>query len=297
MASSIRRAGANVLRTIARTLDPSALTGKIDLFGKSVPTLNGQPQMFVRSSDFARQISGTECNIWDRPLNPSAYDDEFDSTTLDPAWTPTATPVTAWIQGGINPFANPTDIHYELHTDRRPSWLIVQPPTVTNAQLRKPFSFAGAFFAYARFSYNVRYASTANSDAAAFIQISSNPYDTNNRVYVKLGPDGTNTVVARFYRVQGGAGTLIGSTRNMFAGTSGLQSIETVGIQYIPSSNRFDGWAFGASGSGLWLGTTTLSIVPSTVSLEFGANAATGPGTMLSGVDFIRFVSGSTFLP
>lgn len=296
MTSYARRAGANILRTIAQVLDPAAETGRALMYGKSTPVLNGQPQLFVRSPDFPRQISGVEANAWDRPLSPSIYDDEFESTVLSGSWTQIG--AGGWAQGNIDPYAGFVNgaARYELHTQRRPSWIMAQPPNDgTGYELRKVIAPAGDFFTYFRGSFNVRITATQNSESAVFLQLSTNPWDNNNRVYIKIGPDGANLNSVRFYRVQAGVGTLIGGTAQEFSTTTGMQPIDMGGI--TRRGNNFDGWAFTANGNAIWLGTTALAIAPGMASLQFVTTMNTVPGNKIGGVDFFRYRDGRTYLP
>jgi len=296
MTSIARRAGAKLLQTIAGVLDPAAEADRALLYAKRV---GDAPQFFIRSPDFPRQISGNGCNFWDKPLVPSAYDDEFDSTTLSPSWTRFSSTGAGWSQGGINPYASFTsgDARYELHTQRRPSWLMVQPPNDGGfVSLRKTIAPAGDFFAWIRASINLRASTTAVSESALQLQISTNPFDANNRVYVKMGPDtATNTNFVRFYRVQGGSSLQISNTANEYAPPNGMQPIEAIGITRRGTS--FDAWAFGGSGTSIWLGTTTLAITPGTIAIDFITTEDTSPGNRICGVDFFRYRDGGTWLP
>lgn len=292
MTSQARRAGASLLRTIAQVIDPGGESERSLLYAKDV---QGTPQFFARDPNFTHQISGIECNLWDKPLNPSVYDDEFDSTTLDPAWTPSA----GWVQGGIDPYASFAggDIRYELHTERRPSWLMVQRPTGVGATLTKSFNFAGDFFVYTRVALSLRSSGTgATAEDQLLMSISADPFDTNNRINIQLGCiSGSNNFAAQFYRTTGGANTFIGNTANDFSGSLGMPAIEALGI--TRRGQNYDGWAFGASGHALWLGTTTHTFTPGAVLLNFLNTTDTNPGNRILGVDFIRFREGSAWLP
>lgn len=282
-----------MLRTIAQAIDPGAENDRSLLYSKNV---GGTPQFFARSPDFPRQVSGIECNVWDRPIVPSQYDDEFDSTALDPAWSQIG--AGGWSAGGIDPYSGFVGgaARYELHTDRRPSWIMVQPPNDgTGYELRKTIAPAGDFFIYARASFDIRSNLTQNSESAVFLQISTDPWDNNNRVYIKLGPDGANRNPAGFYRVVGGVLTQLSTTAQEYSGSTGMQGITTIGI--TRRANTFDGWVFGASGQGIWMGSTVVAIAPGMVSLQFVTTMNTTPGNKICGVDFFRYRDGKEWLP
>lgn len=294
MTSQARRAGAEFLRTIAQALDPGGESERSLLYAKDV---QGTPQFFAKDPNFAHQVSGTECNFWSRPLTASAYDDEFDSIILDPSWTQGGT----WsaVEGGLDPYAGfslPDGAEWALHTNYRQSWLAVQPPSDETSTLDKAINFAGDFFVYARFSTTLRSAAISDNEASCYLALSSDPWDANNQVYVKIGPSGATNNSARFARVVGGVFTQIGITSNMFSVSTGLQAIEAVGI--TRRGTTFDGWAFGASGGSIWLGSTIVAAVAATrAQLGFQTTVTTNPGNKIVAVDFIRFREGSTWLP
>lgn len=298
MASAVRRAGAEILRTIARSLDPAAETDKVQLYSKNIGTV---AQMFARSPDFPRQISGAECNqIWDRPLTPHAFDDEFESTVLDPAWS-TASSAVAWNQGGVDPFVTPATVRYELHTDRRQSWLMMQPPSgagTTNCILTKNIAFAGDYFMWARGSTNMRVTGTVNNDAGLVVGLSTSPYDGNNRLYITFETNNLDPFV-QFVRAVGGVFTTIARTNNIFATGMGLQGIEGFGIQKrtVGGTPTYDGWAFGSSGYALWLGSTTFTPAIGTAFIQTFNVSGAAPGDMITGLDFVRFTESAVFLP
>jgi len=284
MATSIRRAGAHILRSLARALDPAAANDEIQLYAKSV---GGTPQLFVRSPDFARQVSGIECSIWDKPLVPHPLDDEFESTTLDPAWTISGPAV----QGGIDPFTNPaSDQPYELHTQRRPSWLMVQPTASIIFSKNISSISNGNYFVYARFSLGMRYTSPANNEATVQLDIGAPTYDLNNRISLYFNESDAGTYQAEFLMVTAGATVAAGRTRSTVNVNSGMPAIEAVGIQ--KRSNTYDAWAFTGAGTALWLGQISTSMTANTVHLRFGNVSNGAPAYLIHGCDFVRFKEG-----
>jgi hypothetical protein len=287
VASFIRRAGAEVLRTIARTLDPAAEAARIQLYSKAVGTV---PQMFAREIDSPHQISGIESSLWDRPLVPHALDDEFESTVLSPSWTVSgAVPA----QGGIDPFASAID-RYELHTDRRPSWLMIQ---TGGTQFSKDItSLPANFFVYARASFSQRVASVPNNEATVQLDIGPNPYDLNNRVSMYMNESDASTIQAEYLTVNAGAVTSINVSRDMFVTRSQLQSIEAVGIQKI--GNTYHGWVFGGNGASIYMGSAGFAgLAVQFATIRFVSGGVTAPGYVIMGIDFMRFKEGALFLP
>lgn len=287
--SWFRRTGQKIARIIKIAADPGAEVSRVIGYGKDV---GGVPQFFARSPDFPRQVSGTECNIFDKPLTPHALDDEFDSTVLDPSWTWRA-PVP--VAGGINPYGNPGQV-YELHTDRRPSWLMMQTDATNMALSKDITSLPADYFVWMRGS--ISYRSTANplnNDATLTLNLSTTPIDFNNRVAIYLNESDAGSIQAEFLTVIGGVSTSIGETRDLYLAQALMQPVEAVGIQKI--GNNYFGWVFGRGGTAVYMGTANTAI-PVTSATIHTINASTAaPGTMITGVDFIRFKESSTFLP
>jgi hypothetical protein len=294
MTSYARRAGAKLLRTVAQALSPAAEAARALTFAKDV---GDAPQLFVRSPDGTRQISGLEANLWERPVSPSIYDDEFDTTTLDPAWTATGT----WTPGGINPYENfaAGDTRYALHTDYRPSWLMVQKPSgIGNATISKVIAPAGDFFIYARCSLTTRASATVGNEDAVLLTITNNPSTPAERVNISLTvPVPSNLWTVQFYRTNAGVNTQISASMNDYSTAMGMSAVEAIGL--TRRGNIYDGWVFGSSGHALWMGATPAmtAITPALVELTFVNTVGTNPGNRLVGVDFFRYRDGSTFLP
>lgn len=293
MTSYIRRAGQELTRLIARATNPNAETDIVTGYAKPIgpaSALSRPAQLFARSPDYPRQVSGTECNIFSRPLEPHAYDDEFESTTLDPAWTAVA----PLVPGNLDPYSTLGNQLYQLHTDRRASWIMVQ--GLGGVTISKQIAFAGDFFVWMRGSFNARTAlSPVNNDAGVRLDLSTDPRDTNNLVAMSINEQDAGTIQAEFSTVVGGAITVVGNTANMFSGTAGLQAIEAVGIQKIGTT--YHGWAFGRGGHGIWLGSTVFAPAIGTCGLVFPGVSTAAPGVMIQGADFVRFKESSTWLP
>lgn len=283
--SLFRRAGQEITRLIASAAAPAAEAARVLGFTKDV---SGTPQFWARSPDFARQVSGVECNIFDRPLVPHALDDEFESTVLNAAWTPAG----GLVAGAINPYAAPASAIYQLHTNRRPSWIMLQ----SGGALIKPMTIVGNFFVWVRASFNARVATApVNNDAGVRLDISTNPYDVNNIVSISLNEQDAGTVQAEFSETEGGVFTVIGNTRNMFSGVDGAQPIEAVGIQKI--GGNYHGWCFSRCGSALYMGVTAFAPAIGTCALSTASASVAAPGPMIVGYDFIRFKEGALYLP
>jgi hypothetical protein len=232
-------------------------------------------------------------NIWDKPRSPHAYDDEFESTTLDGAWSWGGNPGTA---GNIDPYATFVgDLRYELHTNRRRSWIMMQ-PTSTGTRLTKSVTFTTNMFIWSRMSFNARSNTTpVNNDTTLTLDLSLATWATNDRVFMNINEQDAGTIQAEFFKAEGGVFTSIGTTEDLYGTAADAQPIEAIGIQKLGTT--YHGWAFTAAGSALWLGSTTWTGSVASTSIGMLNAAATSPGNMIVGADFVRFVTSSVWLP
>jgi hypothetical protein len=240
-------------------------------------------------------ISNGISNIWDKPVSASQWDDEFESTALDAAWSWTGNPGS---QGNIDPYATFVgNLRYELHTDRRRSWLMMQPST-TSSGLTKAVPLPTNCFVWMRASFNARAnTSPANNDSVIAIDLSANPWLSTDRLSCALNEQDAGIIQAEFLKTSGGVLTSIGTTEDLYGTALDAQSLAAVGIQRLGASNTYHGWAFTTGGSAVWLGSTTFTGSVATTTIGVLNAAATAPGNMIVGADFIRFVSSSVFLP
>lgn len=232
-------------------------------------------------------------NIWDVPSSPNPDDDEFLSNTLNPAWN-----ATGWVNGGINPYDTTFvtgDVRYELNTQRRRSWLMIQTPgDGVLRRLVKPITApvgANEFF-YLRGNFNARRLSTPANDSVLGLILSTDPFDLNNRIEIYLNEQDANTAQVEFFKTEAGIQTSVAVTANVAAG---VQPIEAVGLQKIGTT--YHAWAFTSSGQGFYLAPTTFNPTIGTMGFMV-LNATTGqPGVQIVGIDFIRRVSSGVWLP
>jgi hypothetical protein len=233
-------------------------------------------------------------NIWDKPRSPHPYDDEFESTALDGAWSWDGNPGTA---GNIDPYATFVgDLRYELHTNRRRSWIMMQPSTV-GTRLLKTVTFTTNMFVWTRLSFNARSTVTpVNNDSTIALDLGLvTGWTLNDRVAILLNEQDAGTIQCEFFKVEGGTLTSLGTTADLFGTVTDAQPIEAVGIQKLGTT--YHGWAFTGAGSALWMGSTVWTGSIGTVTIATINAAATSPGNMIVGADFIRFVTSSVWLP
>lgn len=289
-----RRSGAQILRTIAQSLDPASETDHVLLYSKNLGDI---PQYYACSTDGVRLISGIEKNIWDRPLVAHAFDDEFDTTTLDPAWVQNQG---TWVQGGIDPYAAitaPGNTRYEIHTDRRPSWLMAQVPSATGVRLTKVTVLPTNCLVWSRMSFSCRLnVAPVNNDNNIALVLSTNPFDNNNNLKLSLNEQDAGTIQLQWEETEGGVNTLISNSINKWNGAlADLQTIEAIAIHKVGTT--YHAWAFGSNGTAIYQGSTTFAPAIGTTSIELATTSTVAPGNMLFGIDFVRFKDSATYLP
>lgn len=244
-------------------------------------------------------------SIWDRPSVAHQYDDEFCgcSIALDPTWSAVEGSFT--IATPIDPYAAfaAGDSRLNLST-RRMSWLMIQPigtapaPATNSATLTlvKTIAPPANFAVWARFSYNHRFSTaTSNNDFTIGIVLSADPYDKDNRICVFLNESDVGVIQIEFLKAVGGVLTSIGVTTNL--GINDHTIFEGVLIQCFGATDTYHAWAITNNGSMIYLGSTTFATTIETMGFWIADSVTTAPGNMIVGVDFIRFVEGTTFLP
>lgn len=127
----------------------------------------------------------------DLPASAGALDDEFESTTINPAWVfrdTTTGPTNRTPNFG--PLTENTDIvgattvpNVALHTQGRASWMLVQPTTTGPAvyQIYKPFTWVSGQFYWARLVATHGRGATVNSGGLFLWASSGGVPDNNNR--------------------------------------------------------------------------------------------------------------------
>lgn len=234
---------------------------------------------------------GVESQLWVPPESPHAYDDEFDSTTLDSAWTLSE----AASSSAIDPYASFTTggPRIALHTDRRKSWMMVQAENGTTTWISRAATVPTNFFVWARCSFITPIA-IANNQAIVGIGFSATDTgqpDLNNRAQVYIDQDASANY-AKFYVLEGGTPTTVGTLTDVDAQG---QAITLLAIQKIGSVVH--GWAGTEVGSWIYMGSETYTGTAFDRAFITIQSDLTTPGNSIQGVDFIRFVESATFLP
>jgi hypothetical protein len=271
------------------SLTPGTLTRKI---GKVIEESGGLFKIFFDGSLVSdASATGTDANLWAKPVAPDARDDEFESTVLDAAWTVTP----AESVSAIDPYAvfAAGGPRVELHTDRRRSWVMMQPDS--DCQIHKPITIGANLFVWSRMSFNIPNGVPINNEGMVAIALTATSLglpDLDNSVRIYVNESDVGTVQAQFLVREAAADILVVNTTDV---DDQGQAIAYGAIQKIGTT--YHGWAGTENGSWIHLGSIAM-VTPLDRALIRSFTAAGGPpGNMIMGVDFIRFVDSATFLP
>lgn len=253
-----------------------------------------------------RAILGDASNRWAAPSSPDARDDEFESTTLDPAWVTRDGTMAAWTtrDPSVNPYSSPASGHIGVaaHTDYRPSWLALQPsPSSGSGQvnLTKLVSLGTNDHVYARFGSMTRHAGIATADGENQLTLFANSAgvpDVQNRISIGWhAVTGSNTLGVRFLKLVANAFTDIIVGADVKPSTSSGRHWTTFGLHKIGTT--YHAWAFDDAQNSYHIGSTTFTPTVGHVCITGTANTTTTPGSIIFGTDFIRFNASATFIP
>lgn len=227
--------------------------------------------------------------IWAPPLSPSAVDDEFDSNTLNAAWTRSyvvsATPISPITGFGAG------DTREDINGFRK-SWMRLQPPADSaNKFIHKPFSPAGALpngLYIARLGFSYRFGSIANTDGSIALQLSATAVgipDLNNRITVYLNESDVGVVSPQADVINGGVATSVS-----------LPDQENTGTQWeyiaiIRNGNSFPSFLGTRQGSWTWITNLTYTGIPTIdrITLLYSNAASGSPGNQIGKWDFFRY--------
>jgi hypothetical protein len=237
--------------------------------------------------------AGSTGDFFAPPDTPHALDDEFESTTLDSDWTAVGSWSTAT---SIDPYASfaAGDTRYALHTNRRKSWLMVQPPgDGAEKYLSKAFTPDTNQFFWMRGAFASRNAvAPTNGDFSMGLRLYS---DATNYITLFLNETDANVVQVEYQRILAGVATSVGSTSDKYATLLDMQEVAAVGIHKLGTT--YHGWIYGSDGQAIHMGGTAFAPAISEVRLVFSNSTTTAPGNSVMGVDFFRSVSSATYQP
>ncbi len=244
-------------------------------------------------------------NLWDYPSVGMSHslDDEFESPTLDSSWQTVL--AASSVTYGISPYVGFATGSTRISTDMRRSWLMVQPPATSTSAifLKKAIPLAGTdFIMWSRMStFNRSTSVTTNDGLAAIIMGDSGTLDSTNPQFANFvatiisNPASSTVLQYAFYKTQSGVATVSFTGEDHFVTKNVPQPYETVAIQKVGTT--YYGWGFDANGNGTYMGSYTWTGSLNYVGFFFLNSSTAAPGNTIGGIDFIRFRTGSTWLP
>ena len=329
MSSLVRRAGSKLARLIARTADPAAVVGQAQLYAK---TVSGTAQLFAEAGDgTVSQLtpvaasSGTVNELWGPRVTPHAADDEFNTNTLNAAWSQTgftALDFTTRPAPYVNPVATNRASWENLRDPDNSSaaalaqntWLRTQPAAGLGGIWKRIDSAAfggavpAALLAWARFRFSWRNASApaaADSDIGlSFFEDTGAGFSFAKHATVNLNntQEGAvaNVIKPLFWgrngasAVNNGEGTRQNNSSNNrsdYAFYSGYVALQKL------NATDYAAWVIDDGGR-LYMGTYTNAGLAgiNAVAIWFRANNGAG-GACIFDVDYIRFYQGSDWIP
>ncbi len=288
--SLFKRGGADTAQIIVSAADPAATDEASQVYAKEVEGV--LRPFFLEDDEVLDLLEPGGPTIWDPPSVAHAYDDEFESSTLDASWTTSSAFVT-----GIDPYAAfaAGSTRVEIHT-RRPSWIMFQPPgNATTSYIQKSITLATDCFVWCRGGFSQRNAvSPVANDFNVTMILSTAVPDANNSLNFSINISATGITRAQFQRVAAGVGTTVASTVDKYVASADIQEIEAIGLQKLGTT--YHAWAFGPH-MALYLGNTTFASTIGTILLGATNASTVAPGNMIMGYDFVRFVNSAVFLP
>ncbi len=230
----------------------------------------------------------------DPPDSPHAYDDEFNSVSLDPKWN-LYTPIDP--VNHIHPYASVVGSARVSHNNYRQSWLMAQPVPNVVWGVFQAVTLPTNCFAWARMSFNTRFNAVSNNEADLALRFCADAGgfpDSLNCVHMNLNESDANTVLAKGGKAVAGVGTA-SATRNVGPQTVGTDSLIQdacyVGIQKLGTTYNFGlGWE---NGNWLWLTPQTSAATYVWLEVVFVNITSNAPGSLIMGCDFVRFKDGA----
>lgn len=329
MSSLVRRAGSKLARLIARGADPSVVAGAAQIYAK---TVSGTAQLFAEAGDgTVSQLtpvaasSGTVNELWGPRVTPHAADDEFNTNTLNAAWSQTgftALDFTTRPAPYVNPVATNRASWENLRDPDNSSaaalaqntWLRTQPAAGLGGIWKRIDSAAfggavpAALLAWARFRFSWRNASApaaADSDIGlSFFEDTGAGFSFAKHATVNLNntQEGAvaNVIKPLFWGRNGAAiatnseGTRMNNSANNrsdYAFYSGYVALQKL------NATDYAAWIIDDGGR-LYMGTYTNAGLAgiNAVAIWFRANNGAG-GACIFDVDYIRFYQGSDWIP
>lgn len=222
------------------------------------------------------------------PASPSAYDDEFDATTLNAKWTATSGGTTnPVIAGTVNPIASLTTPVYDLST--QPSMLLVQSDNSSNAyiEFRQTITIAtNATFICKILGNNT----PVNADETNLYYTLRNSADTNEWVYFMLRSNGGSRSLRLSVNNNGAITNISGNSM-----VDRRDALDFYLIIWKLGDVYHAGYAWSPRGGITYFGSVTKTGVTTFDNVTLDMNTANETPSRILGFDFFRYYPSITY--
>jgi len=238
----------------------------------------------------------SRANLWYPPSSPHTYDDEFDSDTVDSAWSvydysaAQAGSIVSGVDAYDTGFTSGSNIRADQNNNGRRSWLLTQSPANSHViAMYKSITLPTNVLVWGRFRFTQRYTVTYDSIFSFGLYADSGGIpDNNNRVQMAYVIPSASTMVANFRVLVGGSTIVNNLTTDTVAQGQALEyfALHKIGTTY-------HGWIGTASGNWIYMGSGTSAAALVHASFLF-YNTTAPP--LIGGIDFLRMIETDNFL-
>jgi hypothetical protein len=286
--------------------DGGKYTGNTTTASKVTYKVNGTEET-PNAASAGGSVVGVSSNLWAPPASPHALDMEFDTDTIDAAWSvqEVETPAVGSISSGTvdaydSTFNSGTAVRINQNPADRPSWMLLQAPSRSPYRrfaVYRPITLTTNMLIWARMKFGQRATSATAEDGYAGLTLSlanAGVAELKNTVEMFLNEQDSGVVKANS-RFRTGTGSAGGNTNTSDVDFQG-QALEYVAIHKVGTD--YHTWAGTAGGNWIHVATYDSGDVPYTPDLLWVhlSNVDTTPGPRVVGVDFIRFIETDNFL-
>lgn len=224
------------------------------------------------------------------PANPGTYDDEFNSTTLDPAWTIVGTATTPTV-GDVNPFANVTTTPIYNLDDQWPGWLLIQSddPSGETIIFQRSYTPATDETFFMHVAPQLRSASTAGE--GSFHLLLTNSGDANEAIFIGITRTSSGTMWEFGVNNNGTPTPRLGA-----AHAFGFFPFADMYLMLWKTGDVYNGYILADNGFHTQMGAlVTKTGVTTFDQIQLRVVTANETPSIINGVDFLRYYASNTF--
>jgi len=277
----------------ARIIHDSSTTGDVTFVGSVVLEIPSPSTV----------LETVKSELWAPPETPHAADDEFDSDTLDAAWS--CHNLTDGVAGSFSvgtvdaydtTFNSGNAVRVNPNPVTRRSWLLMQPPNLATKRfaIYKPHTFPTNLLVVARMRFSKRLGAIAEDGNVGIAFWTANggvPEEASSFELYVNEPEANECEAEYRYYTAGGVASGITVTTNV---SNEGQALEYLALHKIGTT--YHAWVGTAGGNWIYMTAFTEAFAIDLVGIIVGNNEAASPGVKVHGIDFIRFYETANFL-